>query len=119
MRNANQKGRCVKRALPKFTSVCRTFDVVQQVYAEKLSANEDIADVKCNVSIDDTSEGQFTTDFVITKKDGSVAVRECVLRSNALRPRMIKLLDFSQRYWLKKSLFYNIRNLLKTCVYSW
>lgn len=102
MRSKNYKGRCVKRALPKFTAVCKTYDIVQQTYAEKLSKDEDVVEIQCNVPLEDTSIGEFTTDFVITRKDGTISVRECVLRSNLLRPRTVKLLDFSQRYWLKK-----------------
>ena len=102
MRNANQKGRCVKQNLPKFSSVCKTYDDVQLAYALILSSAEDVQELKCNVPVEDRSEGEFTSDFVITKTDGTIAVRECVPRSNLLRPRMVKLLDMSQRYWLQK-----------------
>ena len=102
MRNKNYKGRCVKRSLPKFVSICKTYDVVQQAYADRLSTEDDVLEIRCNVLLEDTSEGEFTSDFVVTKRDGNIAVRECVLRTNLLRPRTVKLLDFSQRYWLKK-----------------
>lgn len=101
MRNANQKGRCIKRSLPKFTSVCKTYDDVQNKYAVKLSSDVNVKEIHCNVLLEDTSEGKFTSDFVIQMQDGTVAVRECVFQSNLLRPRMIKLLDLSQRYWLQ------------------
>ena len=102
MRSKNYKGRCVKRMMPKFTTVCKTYDIVQEKYAEKLSNDDDVAEIRCNVLIEDTSIGEFTSDFVFERKDGTTAVRECVLRKNLLKPRMVKLLDFSQRYWLKK-----------------
>lgn len=101
MRNANQKGRCIKRALPKFTSLCRTYDDVQNAYAALLSTDDNVVEVKCNVLIEDATEGKYCTDFVITKSDGNTAVRECVLNQYLCKPRMIKLLDLSQRFWLK------------------
>ncbi len=104
MRSKNYKGRCVKRALPKFAVTCRTYDTVQTTYALNLSKNPEIESIQCNVLLEDYSEGEYTTDFVITKTDGSTAVRECVLRKNLLRPRTVKLLDFSHRYWLKKGI---------------
>lgn len=101
MRNYNYKGRCVKVSLPKFSSVCRTFDNVQHSYAVLLSTDNNVMEVKCNVLIEDTTEGKYCTDFVITKSDGKFAVRECVLKSHLCKPRMVKLLDLSQRYWMK------------------
>ena len=101
MRNANQKSRCVKKALPKFTTICKTYDVVQTAYADVLSEDSTVNSIQCNVLLDDDFEGKFTTDFLITRGDGTLAVRECVLRTSLLRPRTIKLLDLSQRYWLK------------------
>lgn len=101
MRNRNYKGRCVKQSLPKFSSVCKTYDDVQYAYAGLLAADDSIMDIKCNVFLNDDSEGEFTSDFVITKDDGTIMVRECVLLSNLLKPRMVRLLDFSQRYWLE------------------
>ena len=103
MRNAVQKGKCVKQSLPRFLSVCKTYDLVQEAYAKKLSEDEEVVEIRCNVPIEELFEdGEYTSDFVITKEDGSIAVRECVLRKNLLKPRMIKLLDFSQRYWRNK-----------------
>lgn len=102
MRNKNYKGKCIKQSLPKFSSICRTYDDLQNSYAIKLSEDEEVKEVQCNVLLEEISEGEFTTDFVIRMQDGTVAVRECVLRSNLLRPRMVKLLDLSQRYWLQR-----------------
>lgn len=101
MRNAIQKGRCIRRSIPHCSTICKSYDKVQDAYAVILGNSQNITEIKCNVLLTDTSEGEFTTDFVITKGDGTVAVRECVIRSNLLRPRTIKLLDLSQRYWLQ------------------
>ena len=99
MRNANQKGKCVKRSLPKFVLVCKTYDAVQEAYATKLSEDVSITEIRANVLLEELfEEGEYTSDFVITYGDESIAVRECVLRKNLLRPRTVKLLDFSQRY---------------------
>lgn len=104
MRNKNYKGKCVKQVLPKFSSICRTYDEVQYAYAIKLSEDSEVREVQCNVLLEDTSEGEFTSDFVIQMQDETVAVRECVLWSNLLRPRTVKLLDLSQRYWSKRGI---------------
>lgn len=101
MRSKNYKGKCVKQSLPKFSSICRTYDDLQNAYAVKLSENDEVMEVQCNILLEETFEGEFTSDFVIRMQDGTVAVRECVFQSNLLRPRMIKLLDLSQRYWLQ------------------
>jgi len=51
--------------------------------------------------MDGLAEGEYTTDFVCTKADGDLMVRECVFRKNLLRPTTAKLLDVSRDYWLK------------------
>ncbi len=102
MQNANQKGKCIKQSLPKFTTICKTYDKVQFAYADFLAGNDKIAEVKVNVPLEDESVGKFTTDFVITDINRSVSVRKCVLRGLLLKPRTVKLLDFSQRYWLQR-----------------
>lgn len=105
MRSKNYKGKCVKRCLPKFTSVCKTYDDVQEAYATKLSTDASIVEIRGNVLLDELFEdGEYTSDFVITYTDEHIAVRECALRKNLFRPRTVKLLDFSQRYWLKKGI---------------
>ena len=42
------------------------------------------------------------TDFLCTKKDGELMVRECVFRSKLSLPRTCKLLDISREYWCKR-----------------
>lgn len=102
MRQKTLKTKCVKRRIIKCSDLLRTYDIVQETYANHLESDDDVVTVYCNVPIEDLSIGDFTTDYVLIRKDGSTAVRECVLRKNLLRPRTVKLLDFSQRYWLKK-----------------
>ncbi len=102
MRKRDPKTRCIKRKLSKCSEVVRTFDNVQFAYADYLEKESEVTSFKCNVPFDDKSIGDFTTDFVITKSNGEIAVRECVVRSNITRPRTIKLLDFSLTYWRKR-----------------
>ena len=42
---------------------------------------------------------QYTSDFVITKADGNLMVRECVSRKHLTKPMTTKLLDASRNYW--------------------
>lgn len=60
--------------------------------------------MRSDILLDDNSIGEFTSDFLVTFTDGSEAVRECVFRKNLLKPRTIKLLDFSQKYWFKRGI---------------
>ena len=53
MRKKGFKGRCEKRVIANCAEVCRTYDEVQSAYAGVLSANERIAEIKCNVPLDD------------------------------------------------------------------
>lgn len=101
MRNAIQKVRCIKRKIPHCSTVCKSYDELQDAYAVILGQISTVEDIKCNVLLTDTSEGKYTTDFLITWDDGSVAVRECVSKSNLLKPRTIRLLKLSQQYWLQ------------------
>lgn len=48
MRKKNYKGRCEKRSLEKFTTICRTYDAVQYAYADILVKNKDVTEVRCN-----------------------------------------------------------------------
>lgn len=102
MRQRNIKTRCEKRKLPKFTEVCKTYDAVSYVYAEMLSMCEEIKEIRCNVYLEGLTEGEYTTDFVCVKENGELMVRECVLRSQLLKPRTAKLLDISRNYWIRR-----------------
>ena len=44
----------------------------------------------------------YMTDFLCTKQDGDLMVRECVFKSKLSLPRTCKLLDISREYWSKR-----------------
>ncbi len=101
MRKKNYKGRCEKRSLDKCAEICRTYDPIQYRYADILVTDKDIAEFECNVHLKGLSEGSYTTDFVCTKTDGTIMVRECVYRSKLTKPMTAKLLEASRQYWLR------------------
>ena len=102
MRKKNYKGRCEKRTISKCEEVCRTFDSIQYAYADVLQASEDIKEIRCNVPMDGLSVGDYTSDFVCTKTNGDLLVRECVERRFLTKPLTVKLLDASRLYWLRR-----------------
>jgi hypothetical protein len=103
MRSKNFKGsKCVKMKLNKSEEVVRTFDNIQTVYAQILDKNENIQMIQCNVPLEGIEDGEFTTDFVCTKTDGDILVRESVFRKKLSLPRTCKLLDASREYWTKR-----------------
>ena len=101
MRKKGYKGRCEKRVLSKCQDVCRTYDDIQRAYADILQEREEIAEFHCNIPLDGLEEGEFTTDFLATRTNGDVFVRECVQRSHLTKPMTVKLLDISREYWLR------------------
>ena len=50
------------------------------------------------------SNGEFTTDFLCTKTNGDLMVRECVFRKKLSLPRTCKLLDASRKYWARRGI---------------
>jgi len=102
MRKKNYKGRCEKRSISKCEGVCRTYDPIQSAYADFLQSNDNIASIRCNVVLDNLSIGEYTSDFVCTKVDGDLLVRECVNRKFLSKPLTVKLLDASRSYWLRR-----------------
>ena len=102
MRKKNYKGRGEKRTISKCEEVCRTFDSIQYAYADVLQASEDIKEIRCNVPMDGLSVGDYTSDFVCTKTNGDLLVRECVERRFLTKPLTVKLLDASRLYWLRR-----------------
>lgn len=102
MRKKNFKGRCEKRTISKCDEVCRTFDSIQYAYADVLQASEDIKEIRCNVPLDGLPDGEYTSDFVCTKTNGDLLVRECVERRFLTKPLTVKLLDASRLYWLRR-----------------
>ena len=51
MRKKNFKGRCEKRTLGKCKGVCKTYDKIQSAYADILQNDDDIIEIRCNVSV--------------------------------------------------------------------
>lgn len=101
MRKKNYKGRCEKHSLEKFTTICKTYDPIQTAYANILVNNKDIVEVRCNVILDGEDYGEYMTDFVCTKVDGDLIVRECISRKLLFKPQTATLLEMSQKYWLR------------------
>ena len=99
MRPTNIKDRCTKRKFKKSDEVVKTYDKVQTAYADILDKDPNIENIRCNVPLDGLD---YTTDFVCTKQNGDLMVRECVFRSKLSLPRTCKLLDISREYWSKR-----------------
>lgn len=100
VRRKNYKGRCEKRVLGKSTEVCRLYDEIQALYANRLQDCEEIKEIRCNVLLEGLEVGDYTSDFVCVKSDGDLMVRECVYRKFLTKPMTVKLLDASRNYWL-------------------
>ena len=105
MRPKNFKGsRCTKKKLKKCEEIARTYDKIQTAYAEILDRDKNIANIRCNVPLEDFPEGEFTTDFLCTKANGDLMVRECVFRKKLSLPRTCKLLDAGRNYWARRGI---------------
>ena len=99
MRTKNIKDRCTKRKLKKCEEVAKTYDKIQTAYADILDRDPEVNSIRCNVPLDGED---YMTDFLCTKQDGDLMVRECVFRSKLSLPRTCKLLDISREYWQKR-----------------
>ena len=102
MRKKSYKGRCDKQSLDKFTTVCKTYEPLQSVYANILAKSQDIVEARCNVVLDGEDCSKYMTDFVCIKTDGELMVRECMSHKLLSSPQMAKLLDLSRTYWLRR-----------------
>lgn len=100
MHKKGYKGRCEKKTLTKSKEICRTYDPIQNKYADILNDSPDIKEIRCNVLLDNFPEGEYTSDFVCIKSNGDSMVRECIQRDKISKPMNIKLLDASRVYWL-------------------
>lgn len=99
MRTKNIKDRCTKKKLKKSEEVVKTYDKIQTAYADVLDRDPEVKSIRCNVHLDGED---YMTDFLCTKQDGDLMVRECVFRSKLSLPRTCKLLDISREYWQKR-----------------
>ena len=102
MLKKNPKTRCERKQYTKCEGVCRTYNKIQAAYAALLEGNPEVETFQCNVPLDGLDEGEYTSDFVAKKTDGSYRVRECVERKKLLWPSVTKLLDASRNYWTKR-----------------
>ena len=102
MRPLKIKDRCTKRKLNKCEEIARTYDKIQTTYAIVLDRDKAIISIQCNIPLDNLEEGDLTTDFLCTKTNGELMVRECVFRKKLSLPRTCKLLDASRLYWAKR-----------------
>ena len=58
MHKKDYKGRCEKKTLTKSKEICRTYDPIQNKYADILNDSPDIKEIRCNVLLDDFPEGE-------------------------------------------------------------
>ena len=87
--------------IDKCADVCRTYDPIQYAYADVLSADESVQEIRCNVPLDGAELEEYTTDFVCVRTGGDLMVRECVSRKFLTKPLTIRLLDASREYWIR------------------
>lgn len=102
MRKKGFKGRCEKRRVEKCAEVCRLYDSVQSAYADVLTADDNVTEIRCTVLMEGLEGGEYTSDFVCTRTDGDLMVRECVSRKHLAKPMTVKLLDLSREYWRQR-----------------
>jgi hypothetical protein len=102
MRKINFKGRCEKRVLSKCKSVFKSYDPIQNAYADYLEANATILEILGNVPLDGDDCSDYMSDFVCTTVDGECMVRECVSHKLLVKPLTGKLLDMSRTYWMRR-----------------
>lgn len=95
--------RCEKRTMSKCADgVARTYNAIESSYAEMLQENPDIKEFRCQVLLEGLEIGEYCSDFVATKVDGDLRVRECVYRKHLRKPMTAKLLDASRNYWRRR-----------------
>ena len=98
----NYKGRCVKKSIEKSKEICKIYNDIQFAYLDVLQNNDEVADIQCNVPLDGDATEEYCTDFLCTKSNGDLMVRECAFRKLLTKPLTIKLLDMSRSYWLRR-----------------
>ena len=86
----NYKGRCERKQLSKCEGVCRLYNKIQSAYTDVLETNNEITKYRCNVALDNLDIGEYTTDFLCWKTDGTLRVRECVKRDQLTWPSVTK-----------------------------
>lgn len=105
MRNKNSHTVTIKKKLSKCRLIFFAYNDLQYKYGCQLDEDSQIAEIKCNVPIDECELGDsYTTDFYCIKGNGDIIVRECVYKDKLLKPLTIKMLDASRNYWLSKGI---------------
>lgn len=104
MKKKSYRGtRCEKRSMSKCADgVVRTYNVIESKYADKLQENPNVKEFRCQVLLEGLEIGEYCSDFVATKVDGDLMVRECVFRKHLTKPMTAKLLDESRNYWRRR-----------------
>ena len=98
-----KRTRCEKRTMSKCAdSVARTYNAIESKYAEMLQENPDVKEFRRQVLLEGLAIGEYCSDFVATKVDGELRVRECVYRKHLRKPMTAKLLDASRDYWRRR-----------------
>ncbi len=98
-----KRTRCEKRAMSKCADgVTLTYNAIESKYAEMLQENPDIKEFRCQVLLEGLEIGEYCSDFVATKVDGDLRVRECVYRKDLRKLKTAKLLDASRDYWRRR-----------------
>ena len=82
MRNSKARARCNRRQLSKAKGVVRTYNEVQDRFADILEKDSSIRDFICNYPLSDFSieDGKYTSDFYCTTVSGDIIVYECCFR---------------------------------------
>ena len=102
MKKKNYKGKCQKRKVEKCAEIFRAYNDIQYAYVNYLEQDDNIKEICCNVILKELKDGEYTSDFVCTKANNELMVRECVTRTHLTKPMTVKLLDLSREYWLNK-----------------
>lgn len=98
-----KRTRCEKRTMSKCVDgVARTYNVLESKYADRLEADPNVKEFRCQVLLEGLEIGEYCSDFVATKADGDLMVRECVYRKHLTKPMTAKLLDASRNYWRRR-----------------
>lgn len=72
-----KRTRCEKKSMSKCTdSVARTYNAIEAKYAERLEENTDVKEFQCQVLLEGLEIGEYCSDFVATKMDDELMVRE-------------------------------------------
>ena len=108
MRNKKIKIKCVKMSLPHFDKVVKTYDALQLSAAKSLSTNSNFVSIQSNVDSTELDGIKYTSDFLCKDKKGTYSVFECVWRKQLDKPKMMILLDASQKFWTKRGVKWGI-----------